>query len=75
MPGLVRMADIVEAWLWRDPAQIIDRLLERSARQAARDRGLMLGHAMPAARHDRYYTQARHIEIQAAVKRATEGKR
>ena len=61
------MPDIVEAWMWQDPGKIIERLLERSARDAAKARGVAMGHAEPAhPAHDRYYTMARR----ASVKRA-----
>ncbi len=67
------MSDIVEGWLWRDPGEIIERLLERSTRQSDRAAGTAIGHAQSASHRDRYYTQARQCEIRAAVKRAMRG--
>lgn len=67
------MADIVESWLWRDPAEIVDRMMKRAARHAAREQGLELGRAEPA--RDRYYTMARRVEVRDAVKRAKGGRR
>ena len=69
------MADIVESWLWRDPAAIIDRLLQRSSRQAARAQGLEIGHAEPVQHHDRYYTMGRRASVRQAMKRVMGGRR
>ena len=63
------MPDMVETRMWQDPGQIIERLLERSARDAARARGLAMGHAEPGHQsHDRYYTMARRASIRRANK-------
>lgn len=67
------MADIVESWLWRDPGEIVDRLLERSAREAARRQGLEMGAA--DGPRDRYYTMARRCEVRGSVKRVLRGVR
>jgi hypothetical protein len=64
------MADIVPAWMWRDPGEIIDELLSRSARQAARAQGLDVGRADSVSRpqRDRYYTQARRVHLQQIMR-------
>lgn len=69
------MPDIVEAWLWRDPAQIIERLVERSAREVARKQNPELW-KMECARpaRDRYYTLSRRIRIKHLAKETKEGK-
>ena len=68
------MPDIVPAWMWRDPGEIIEQLLQRSAREAAKARGqgLTLGAARPVAR-DRYYTIARRVAVRSAMKRVMRG--
>jgi hypothetical protein len=63
------MSDICERWKWRDPAEIIDRLLAESAsigRMIAR-----IAKPKPKAprnKPDRYYTQARRLMIINAMK-------
>jgi hypothetical protein len=70
------MPDIVERWMWRDPGEIIDRLLVRSARASApRVDHDPANQASAAAGKDRYYTQARQLEIRQCMKRVTGGKR
>lgn len=72
------MPDIVPAWMWRDPSEIIEGLLQRSARKAARAQGLTMGKIqLPAPRpaHDRYYTMARRVEIRGQMKRVMKGQR
>lgn len=64
------MADIVESWLWRDPGEIIEGLLTRSAREAAKGQGLVLGQAGAVERthRDRYYTQARRLHLKQIMR-------
>lgn len=64
------MADIVPKWMWRDPGEVIERLIADSSRRNAPRQPWVQTHARPAAR-DRYYTQARRIEVRAAVQKVT----
>ena len=65
------MADIVERWLWGDPAIVVERLEARERRSAAKVEAT--GAESPRAR-DRYYTQARRLEVRGAVRRVLRGK-
>ena len=73
------MPDIVPAWMWRDPGEIIEGLLQYSARQAAKKQGLVMGQVnlprAPRPGHDRYYTMARRVEIRGQMKRVMKGQR
>ena len=61
------MSDIVEAWLWRDPGEIIEGLLRRSARLDRRGETISL--RLPDRRpRDRYYTQARRLHLKQLMK-------
>lgn len=64
--------DIVEAWLWKPPGDIIEELLARSTRLELRavSRETKCG-AEPLqvlARKDRYYTMARRARVRALTK-------
>ena len=54
---------VVEAWMYRDPAEHADALIARSARHERRAEAT-------AGRNekDRYYTAARRIEIKQAMR-------
>ena len=59
------MSDIVEAWLWRDPGEIIERLQQRTARR----RDGVAAPAIPRPARDRYYTQARRVHVKNIMRR------
>lgn len=61
------MADIVEAWMWRPPGEIIDRLMARSERTERRGETLSIKPPERQTR-DRYYTQARRLHVQQLMK-------
>ena len=71
------MADIVPAWMWGDPAEVVERLEAMSvnaarrviAKAAEKDSGAAHG------TRDRYYTMARRCEVRGAVKRVMRGGR
>lgn len=68
------MADIVPAWMWRDPGEIIEGLLTLSARRPGQ--GLRQGETpVKVGPKDRYYTMARRCAVRGAVKRAMRGER
>lgn len=69
----MRMADIVPAWLWLDPAVVVERLEAQERRQAAKvtSNSGGAGHV----ERDRYYTMARRCVVRGAVKRVMRGKR
>jgi len=59
------MADHCERWMWRDPGEIIDRLLARSAPRPSVSRETV----QPSAQtRDRHYTQARRLHIQKLMR-------
>lgn len=68
--------DIVEAWMWRSPEEIIERLIARNGagqlRLVSHDvpretkRGVDAGEA--SAPKDRYYTMARRVHIRALLR-------
>jgi hypothetical protein len=64
--------DIVEAWLWKAPGDIIEDLLARSTRLELRavSRETKCG-AEPgeaSVRKDRYYTMARRARVRALLR-------
>lgn len=61
------MSDIVEAWLWQPPGDIIERLLQRSA--AREQRIVPVAIQVPERRpRDRYYTQARRLHVRQIMR-------
>lgn len=72
------MADIVPAWMWGDPAVVVERLeamgVNAARRQAARVEQEQASGAAHEPR-DRYYTMARRCEVRGAVKRVLRGGR
>lgn len=63
------MSDHCERWKWRDPAEIIERLLAESA--AIGRMIIHIGQPKPNAprnKPDRYYTQARRLKIINALR-------
>ena len=61
------MSDIVEAWLWRDPGEIIDGLLRRSDKTERR--GEAVSERLPDRQpRDRYYTQARRLHVKQLMR-------
>lgn len=57
------VGDMVEAWKWRSPGEIIERLLRVSAP------ALSTQPERPAPKvRDRYYTQARHLRLVEIMK-------
>lgn len=71
------MADIVPAWMWGDPAEVVERLEAMSARAAQRviARAREPGAGAVSGPRDRYYTMARRCEVRGAVKRVMRGGR
>lgn len=64
------MSDLCERWKWRDPGEIIERLLAESTRAQKR----AVSHETITLRtpcrvvRDAYYTQARRLHIQKLMK-------
>jgi hypothetical protein len=64
---------VVEAWMYRDPAEVGDALVSRTARiEAPRPAKV---HASAPGERDRYYTMARRAERRLHVKQVMRGKR
>ena len=61
------MADIVPAWMWRSPGEIIDRLVARSERTERRGEAISVRVVEHPAR-DAYYTQARRLHVKQLMK-------
>jgi uncharacterized Fe-S cluster-containing radical SAM superfamily protein len=62
---------VFERWMYRNPEEIIDRLLERSRRR--REGPLHVTTGPPEVEHrDRYYTQARKLEVRKAMREASQ---
>lgn len=55
---------IAEAWMYRDPQDIVDGLIALHAR---RDRTPAMSEPSPVQR-DRYYTQARRLHVRQVMK-------
>lgn len=64
--GLVNVAP---AWMYRDPFEIIERLLQ------VKPRVQTSAHVSKPVRRDRYYTMARRVEIRRATRKAMRGDR
>jgi hypothetical protein len=75
------MADIVEAWKWRDPEEIIEALLRESERRDRRATAMTesteqgTGRAIGSltvrggcAKRDCYYTAARRLHVKRLMK-------
>ena len=65
----MKSTDIVEAWKWRDPGEMIERLLrdsERLARGPTREK-LSLNVVVVVVR-DRYYTLARKCHVKQLMR-------
>ena len=62
------MSDIVEAWMWRDPGEIIDDLLRRSARIERRGEAISMRVVEQRPERDRYYTQARRLHVKQLMR-------
>lgn len=60
------MSDIVPAWMWRDPGEIIETLLQISARSERRGEAISTRPQRPD--RDRYYTQARRLHVKQLMK-------
>jgi hypothetical protein len=62
---------VAEAWTYRDPQQVADALLGRSARmerRASSPTGACISAPPACTNRDRYYRQARHLQIRLAMK-------
>lgn len=66
------MPDIVESWKWRDPEEIIDRLLADSDYRAVRE--AKRAEPKPRVERDRHYTRARQIERRQSLSNVMKGK-
>jgi hypothetical protein len=67
------MPDIVESWKWRDPGEIIDRLIGESASDERRAEAR--AQPKPRVERDGHYTRARQIERKQSLKNVMKGKR
>lgn len=65
-----RMADIVPAWMWRDPGEIIEGLLRLSQPRAA-----VRVDTCARLQPDRYYTMARRLDRKNSLKRVMRRRR
>lgn len=73
----MKAPDIVEAWLWNDPGEIIEPLMRRTdrlERRARADAELLpvvsetLGAPHAVVVRDRYYTQARRLHVKQLMR-------
>lgn len=61
--------DIVPAWMWRSPGDIIEELLALSQREFSRQILTVPHETKRGADRDRYYTMARRAQIRAYIRR------
>ena len=62
---MLKWPTIAEAWTYRDPQEIADALISRSARTG---RGSSSPACSPSTNRDRYYRQARRLHVLQAMK-------
>jgi hypothetical protein len=62
------MADIVPAWMWRDPEEIIEPLLRIAAKKEERAQAPAAEPAGVSGARDRYYTMARRIHVKQLMR-------
>jgi len=62
----VKWPPVVEAWLYRDPAEHVDALLARAAKLGRPSTPCAPVPCRPA--RDRYYTMARRLHVKLAMK-------
>lgn len=68
----MKWPSVAEAWMYRDPAEVGDALIRRTARiEQPRPAKVQAS----ASARDRYYTMARRAEVRLHVKRVMRGKR
>lgn len=67
---MLKWPTVAEAWTYRDPQEVVDALMARSARaaKASSSSGTATSGPPSTVARDRYYTQARHFQIRHAMK-------
>lgn len=61
------MSDIVEAWLWRDPGEIIEGLLRRAERTEQRGEAISVRQKRKTI-WDAHYRQARRLHVKQLMR-------
>jgi hypothetical protein len=64
----MRWPTISEAWTYRDPQEIADALIGRSARLGRGPSSPAPSMCAPSTIRDRYYRQARRLHVRQAMK-------
>ena len=59
---------VAEAWMYRDPQEIVDALVGRSARLERGTSSPATSTCAPSTNRDRYYRQARRLHVKQAMK-------
>jgi len=65
---VLRWPTVAEAWMYRDPQEIVDALVGRSARMEHRPGTPATTPSAPCTNRDRYYRQARRLHVKQAMK-------
>ena len=65
---MLKWPTIAEAWTYRDPQEIADALITRSARVARGPSSPAPSTCEPSTTRDRYYRQARRLHVLQAMK-------
>ena len=72
--AMLKWPTVAEAWTYRDPQEIVDALLGRSARLERRasspagQPGACISGPPACTNRDRYYRQARRLHVRQAMK-------
>ena len=65
---MLKWPTIAEAWTYRDPQEIADALVARSARNERVTSSPVPSTCAPSTTRDRYYRQARRLHVRQAMK-------
>ena len=65
---MLKWPTIAEAWTYRDPQEIADALIGRSARLRRGASSPAPSTCAPSTTRDRYYRQARRLHVRQAMK-------
>ena len=67
---MLKWPTIAEAWTYRDPQEIADALINRSARAGRATSSPATSVCSPSTNRDRYHRQARRLHVLQAMKGA-----
>ena len=65
---MLKWPTVAEAWTYRDPQEIADALINRSAHLDRRPGPPAIAPSAPCTNRDRYYRQARQLCVRQAMK-------